>query len=108
MYNDSYTGPVAAKEIAFYLTKFNKYGVPLDSRDDTTKSDWVAWTAAMTNNIADFQKFMDIEYKYVNETGTRWPTSDWHHTETSNARGFRARSVIGGYWMQVFSKKLNK
>lgn len=108
LYNDSYTGPVAAKEIAFYLTKFNKYGVPLDSRDDTTKSDWVAWTAAMTNNIADFQKFMDIEYKYVNETGTRWPTSDWHHTETSNARGFRARSVIGGYWMQVFSKKLNK
>lgn len=108
LYNDSYTGPVAEKEIAFYLTKMNKYGVPLDSRDDTTKSDWVAWTAAMTSNMADLQKFMDIEYKYVNETVTRWPTSDWHHTETSNARGFRARSVIGGYWMPVLAKKLGK
>jgi len=108
LYNDSYTGPVAATEIAFYLKKFNKYGIPLDSRDDTTKSDWVAWTAAMTDNIADFQKFMDIEYNYVNETVTRWPVSDWHHTEKSNARGFRARSVIGGYWMQVLAKKLGK
>ena len=108
LYNDDYTGPVAQTEIKYYLTKFNKYGIPLDSRDDTTKSDWIAWTAAMTNSLADFQKFMDIEYKYVNETVTRWPTSDWHHTETSNARGFRARSVIGGYWMPVLTKKLGK
>lgn len=106
LYNDKYTGNVIAKEIAFYLTKLNKYGVPLDSRDDTTKGDWVAWTAAMATNIKDFQKIMDIEYNYVNETGTRWPTSDWHHTEKSNARGFRARSVLGGYWMQVLAKKL--
>ncbi len=106
LYNDKYTGDVIAKEIAFYLTKLNKYGVPLDSRDDTTKGDWVAWTAAMATNIKDFQKIMDIEYNFVNETVTRWPTSDWHHTEKNNARGFRARSVLGGYWMQVLAKKL--
>jgi len=108
LYNSKYTGDVAAKEIAYYLTKANKYGIPLDSRDDTTKGDWVAWTAAMAKDIKDFQKIMDIEYNYVNETVTRWPTSDWHHTEKSNARGFRARSVLGGYWMQVLAKKLGK
>lgn len=108
LYNDKYTGDVAAKEIAFYLTKLNKYGIPLDSRDDTTKGDWVAWTAAMAKTQKDFQKLMDLEYNYVNETETRWPTSDWHHTEKMNARGFRARSVLGGYWMQVLANKLGK
>ncbi len=108
LYNDEYTGNVIEKEIAFYLTKLNEFGVPLDSRDDSTKSDWVAWTAAMTDNPEDLQKFMDIEYKYADETTTRWPLSDWHHTETSGAVGFRARSVLGGYWMPVFAKKLGK
>lgn len=108
LYNDKYTGDVIGKEIAFYLKKINKYGLPLDSRDDTTKGDWVAWTAAMAKDVKDFRKFMDVEYKYVNETVTRWPTSDWHHTEKSDARGFRARSVLGGYWMQVLAKKLGK
>lgn len=108
LYNDKYTGDVAAKEIAFYLTKLNKYGLPLDSRDETTKSDWVAWTAAMATNQKDFEKIMDLEYDYANETVTRWPLSDWHHTENSSARGFRARSVIGGYWMPVLAKKMKK
>ncbi len=108
LYNDEYTGNVIQKEIAFYLTKLNEYGVPLDSRDDSTKSDWVAWTAAMTDNPEDFQKFMDIEYKYANETTTRWPLSDWHRTESSGAVGFRARSVLGGYWMPVLVKKMGK
>ncbi len=108
LYNNASTGDVAAKEIAFYLTKFNEYGLPLDSRDDTTKSDWIAWTAAMADNPADFARFIDYEYKYCNETVTRWPLSDWHHTEDSSARGFRGRSVIGGYWMPVFAKKMSE
>lgn len=97
---------VIEKEIKYYLTKQNEYGLPLDSRKEYTKSDWVMWTAAMSPDIKTFQKFSDPIYKYINETTSRVPISDWHHTDSGEWVGFRARSVIGGYWMQVLMDKI--
>ena len=99
---------VMGKEINYYLTKQNTYGLPLDSRKEYTKSDWIMWTAAMTSDIDTFQKFIDPLYKYVNETTTRVPISDWHHTDSGEWVGFKARSVIGGYWMQVLMNKMQE
>lgn len=106
IFNDDYTGDVIATDIAYYKTKVRTWGLPLDSRDATGKSDWAAWTAAMTESQADFEAFMDPEWKWANETVERWPLSDWHWTDSRHVRGFRARSVIGGLWAQVLRKKL--
>lgn len=97
---------VIEKEINYYLTKQNEYGLPLDCRKEYTKSDWVMWTAAMSKDTKTFEKFSDLIYKYINETKSRVPISDWHHTEGGEWVGFRARSVIGGYWMQVLMNKM--
>lgn len=97
---------VAQKEIAYYLTKQNTYGLPLDSRETYTKNDWIMWTAAMSNDTATFKKFISPIYKFMNETPDRVPMSDWTWTIEPNQRGFQARSVIGGYWMQVLKGKL--
>ena len=96
---------VIDKEVSYYLTKQNPYGLPLDSRKEYTKSDWIMWTAAMSSDLETFKKFIDPLYKYINETTSRVPISDWHHTDSGEWVGFKARSVIGGYWMQVLMDK---
>jgi len=94
------------KEIKYYLGKQNKYGLPLDSRKDYSKNDWIMWTAAMAPDNKTFLKFVDPIWKYMNETESRVPTSDWYDTKTGLMQGFKARSVIGGFWMKVLADKL--
>ena len=95
----------AEREIRYYLTKQNTYGLPLDSRETYTKSDWIMWTAAMSPNTKTFLRFLEPVYKYVNETRSRVPLCDWYQTKSGNMQGFRARSVIGGHWMKVLMDK---
>ena len=64
------------------------------------------WTAAMSKDNKTFLKFVAPVYKYINETSSRVPVSDWHETISGKMVGFKARSVIGGYWMKVFADKL--
>lgn len=97
---------VITKEVNYYLTRQNTYGLPLDSRKEYTKSDWIMWTAALSPDVATFKKFVTPVYKYVNESTSRVPLSDWHHTDSGEFVGFKARSVVGGYWMKVLMNKI--
>ncbi|MDP4186360.1 MAG: DUF4965 domain-containing protein, partial [Bacteroidota bacterium] len=99
---------VAQKEIAYYLSKQTQYGLPLDSRETYTKSDWITWTATMADDNATFEKFISPLYKAFNESPTRVPMTDWFQTTDAKQVGFQARSVVGGYFMKMLDDKLNQ
>ena len=94
-----------SKEIPYYLAKRNRYGVPLDCREDYTKSDWIMWIAAMAPDRETFDMLVDPVYDYVNESPRRFPLGDWYGTVDCMPIQFRARSVIAGHWMPVLMMK---
>jgi hypothetical protein len=98
---------VAREEIAWYLTRQNKYGLPLDSRKDYTKTDWIIWSACLADNPDDFRRLVLPVHRYANETVSRIPLSDWHDTKDSRSMNFRARSVVGGYFMKMLKDKIS-
>jgi hypothetical protein len=87
---------VARKEVAFYKTKLNQFGVPLDVRETYTKIDSSAWIAGLAEQRADFDALMGPLYEFANRTPDRVPLTDWFQTTSGRCVGFRARSVVGG------------
>lgn len=92
---------IMKKDYAYYKTKVNEWGLPLDSRSTYTKSDWIIWTASMARSREDFNALVDPLWKFYNETIDRVPMSDWFYTDKPEFCMFIARSVVGGYFMPL-------
>ena len=92
-------------ELNFYQSKINTYGLPLDSRKTYTKLDWQIWTATMAETPEQFQSFMAPISKWINETPTRVPLTDWYDTVDGKQIGFQARSVVGGVYIKALANR---
>jgi hypothetical protein len=89
---------VLKEEAAYYMTKQNAYGIPLDIRHTYTKDDWELWTAASTDDPTLRQAFIDGIYKFADTSNARVPLSDWYDTVSGQQVGFQARPAVGGFF----------
>lgn len=94
---------VRTTELAYYMTKVNQYGLPLDIRADYTKLDWSVWTATLATDKNQFDILMNAITKWTNETPDRVPLSDWYDTKTGKYIHFSARSVVGGVFIKALA-----
>lgn len=88
-------------EIEKYKKEALPYGVPLDSREKYTKSDWLIWTACLADSREDFEFFAELLWNAYNTMRTRVPMTDWYYTDTSEMVGFRHRTVQGGLFIKL-------
>ena len=90
-----------AREGKSYLKRMNRYGLPLDSRAAYTKSDWMVWCACLARDKEVFCRIIAPLARYLKETPSRVPFSDWYDTQTGAYVFFIARSVQGGVYMPM-------
>jgi hypothetical protein len=95
---------VARTEVAYYLKKQNPYGLPLDNRETYTKLDWIIWSATLAERPADFEALVAPVWKFLNESPSRVPMTDWYWTLDGKQRGFQARSVVGGVYIKLLAQ----
>ncbi len=93
------------REIADNFRHFNRYGMPLDSRADYTKSDWLVWTASMASDDNVFKAYIAPLWAAYNESPSRVPMTDWYDTVSGKWVSFRHRTVQGGLFMRVLMNK---
>ena len=93
------------EESCSYLPRMNTYGLPLDSRADYTKSDWILWTACLAQDVDTLRAIIAPVARYLRETPSRVPFSDWYDTKTGAYIHFIGRSVQGGIYMPLLRWK---
>ena len=91
------------REVDYYLTKMNEYGVPLDNRAEFTKSDWLMWAASLTEDKRKICALTGRLNKYLTESEDRLPFGDWYETKSGKLIGFRNRTVQGGCFILLLS-----
>ena len=105
---------VLESEFASYAKHINAYGLPLDSRSDYTKSDWLVWTATLTSDRDAFESFVAPLWEFFHHSPSRVPMTDWYFTTTGEHRhymvgdidkSFRNRTVQGGLFIKLLEYK---
>ncbi|KAE8150486.1 hypothetical protein BDV25DRAFT_110928 [Aspergillus avenaceus] len=82
----------------FYPTVKAKYGVPLDTRHQYTKTDWELFAAAVASTSTR-EMFHSLIVTWINETPTNRAFTDLYETVSGNYPSgitFIARPVMGG------------
>lgn len=88
-------------ELAYYKKMMCAYGLPLDSRCDYTKTDWQMWSTVLFNDKEYTDMIVERMWSFMTDSPDRVPFCDWNFASYPKIRGFQARSVQGGLFINL-------
>jgi hypothetical protein len=88
-------------ETARYIKELLPYGVPLDSREKYTKSDWLVWASCLAESREDSDTIIHSLWSAYNTMRTYVPMGDWYWCDTSTPVMFQHRTVQGGLFIKL-------
>ena len=88
-------------ELAWYKKQACRYGIPLDSRCDNTKTDWQMWSTMLFGDKEYTDLVVDRMWDFLCETPDRVPFSDLNYVSQPIMRGFQARTVQAGLFINL-------
>ena len=94
---------ISKTEIAFYKTKINKYGLPLDCRSDYTKSDWQMWSTVLDDDKEYTNTIISAMLNMLTDALEHSPFTDWYFTSAAIQKGFQNRTVQGGLFINLLN-----
>jgi hypothetical protein len=93
---------VLRKEMDYYRQIQNRYGLPLDNRQTYTKLDWILWTATLTQRSRGLRSVGRSGHQIPErDAGSRADDRLVLHRPRARQRGFTARPVVGGVFLQM-------
>ena len=96
---------IYAAESALYVSKLNKYGLPLDYRAAFCKTDWAMY-ASVFGGEKTVGLFAEALCAYLEDTPDRNPFSDYIDSVKCRDKGMNHRSVQGGLWLPALARKV--
>ena len=57
----------------------------------------------LASDRSDFEKLIAPVYRWLNESPSRVPLTDWYDTVTGKQQNFQARSVVGGVFVKMLT-----
>lgn len=94
------------REVKVCMDHIEPFGFPLDNRSGLTKSDWMIWVAAMSDNLDEQKQIIACVYNYLINGTDRVPFADLYDCKTGIAEEFANRTVQGSMFMLLLKDKL--
>ena len=94
---------IAKTEVAYYLTRMNPYGIPLDSRCDYTKSDWEMWTVVLDDNEEYRKQIIHTMWKLSAAWTAELRSRTGITRKRQKQKGFQNRTVQGGLFILLLN-----
>lgn len=96
---------VQHRELKYYMTKMQVYGLPLDSRKLYTEDPWNFFTASLAPGSVYFHRIIDGVYHFADQTRNRVGFADFYWTNNARCAGMYARPVMGSVFMTMLTDK---
>ena len=88
-------------ELAWYKKQVKGYGIPMDSRGDMTKTDWQMWSTMLFEDKEYTDMIVNAMWDFMCQTPDRVPFSDLNYASEPIMRGFQARTVQAGLFINL-------